>query len=280
MEIFQPKIRFFRSNTKRYSTEDCVSCMCSYFSHFHSKLQKYSQNIIGGHEQANLVIGFHGGCSDPIRVAEENFQNLKEKKIDSGWFGNGTYFTQFIGYGDKYSRFRQTFFSGKIPLIMSFAMLGNPFPVTERMDQSKLVEGYDSHYVLLKQSKGKMSYLPLESADEIPDYDEIVIFNPDQILPRYLLFIDQKSNSESEKYRTILWVEPNSRRNTNIIQSIEKHRMKVVTKESSQDAMEWLAVMSSHKYFHANNLRIITTSFQKDQNDESAGISNFTRFTF
>jgi hypothetical protein len=87
-------------------------------------LQKHAKNF-GGNEQSNLVIGFHGGCVENMQVAMNNFKRISEEELDDGWYGKGIYFTQFIGYGDKYSRFRKTFFSGQIPIIMSYVLLGN-----------------------------------------------------------------------------------------------------------------------------------------------------------
>ena len=36
--------------------------------------------------------------------------------------------------------------------------------------------------------KQSLSYQPCDPTKELPDYDEIVIFNKDQILPRYLVY--------------------------------------------------------------------------------------------
>lgn len=67
-------------------------------------------------------------------------------------------------------------------------------------------EGYDSHYVLVKKvvEFSQENYLPCKYDDPVgPDYDELVVFNPDQILPRFLCYYEADQTSISEKI--IFW---------------------------------------------------------------------------
>ena len=92
-------------------------------------------------------------------------------------------------------------------------MMGNIYPVTESpipndpnslLGKPNPVEGYDSHYVIVKQPNNSKNnsnsnnttndskqstnsvYFPCKP-EETPDYDEIVVFSKSQILPRYIV---------------------------------------------------------------------------------------------
>jgi hypothetical protein len=69
------------------------------------------------------------------------------------------------------------------PLILSWVLLGDAYPVTELpTDPQSLLgkgcePGYDSHYACVKEV-GLMNFFPCRMDEpEGPDYDEIVIFN-------------------------------------------------------------------------------------------------------
>lgn len=61
---------------------------------------------------------------------------------------------------------------------------------------------YDSHYVLVKKvvEFSMENFVPVTLDDpQGPDYDELVIFNPDQVLPRYLCYYTADDTSSSDK---------------------------------------------------------------------------------
>lgn len=124
---------------------------------------------------------------------------------------------------------------------------------------TNVTEGYDSHYSLLKQPKGAKAHIPITSLDDIPDADEAVIFNPDQILPRYLIYIEE-SKKETSKFRTVLWIDPVLKKNLEYIERIKQHKIDVVTLDTNLDAMEWLSLNANHKLLTAHSLRIISSS--------------------
>jgi len=236
------------------------------------KLSKYVDNV-SGDELTNLILGWHGGCQVPFVVAEENFSFQKDK-IDQGYYGNGIYFTKFISYGNKYTEYRkkrQLFSIGTYPLILSWVIMGNPYPVTEKdkLLGQPCVEGYDSHYVLVKKKSTKenlLDYYPCKYG-ETPDYDEIVIFNNNQILPRYLIYYNQTELNET--YRIIIWVDPNPHHNHKIISKIEKNNIKVVTFPNSYSMKHWLKEKDPETL---KDIRVISNRFREGDGEESAGV--------
>ena len=104
---------------------------------------------------------------------------------------------------------------------------GKPYPVVEfpnKMDPNSLYgkpckKGFNSHYVTLIENQDSRStktadYVPCNPDDNDPEFDEIVIFNPDQILPRYLVYYSRQS-SDSLTNRHILWVDGGDNTNLN-----------------------------------------------------------------
>ena len=160
----------------------------------------------------------------------------------------------------------------------SYPTLGNPYPVIEppsKSNPSSLLgqpckAGYDSHYVLVKQKDPKsMVYLPCDPAEVIPDYDEIVIFNPNQILPRYLIYYSTTTKAEATTLRSILWVDKNFEGlNAKIISKIEETNVRVFQLSSSAEVMGWLACCSKESNL---NIRVISNGFREGDGDESAG---------
>ena len=69
-----------------------------------------------------------------------------------------------------------------------------------------LKDGFDSHYTLVKkiEKRSQVNYLPCKMDDpDGPDYDEMVVFDPDQILPRYLCFYSSSEMVESSIF--VIW---------------------------------------------------------------------------
>lgn len=66
-------------------------------------------------------------------------------------------------------------------LLLSWAALGKPYPCKDYSHYgAACMEGFDSHYALVKKFR-------LCKAEEEPNGDELVLFNPAQVLPRYIV---------------------------------------------------------------------------------------------
>ena len=177
-------------------------------------------------------------------MAQNGFVNLpRELKIDAGYYGSGFYFTRYPRckawrvaarepqldalsrrYSDYYISGCKLFAKDVgASFLMSFVACGRPFPVTQHPgnplplngqpcnEQSPCCGGagrHDSHYVCVKL---KGQFLPCPAREQ-PDYDEIVAFNPDAVLPmaafefkrrrRTLLWVDDKPEHNYDMLRT------------------------------------------------------------------------------
>jgi hypothetical protein len=71
-------------------------------------------------------------------------------------------------------------------------------------------QGYDSHYALVRQVSG-LIYMPVKPG-EMPEYDELVVFKKEQILPRYIYYYRSVSSPNSDAQQSAqlmhtLWLE-------------------------------------------------------------------------
>jgi len=73
-----------------------------------------------------------------------------------------------------------------------FPVIESPFKKPNLMGKP-LMEGFDSHYVLVKQAGNKSTFVPCELNDS-PDYDEIIVANPSQVLPRFIVYYSRKQH--------------------------------------------------------------------------------------
>lgn len=70
------------------------------------------------------------------------------------------------------------------------------------------MEGFDSHYALVRRVHG-LIYVPAKPG-EIPDYDELVVFRPAQILPRYIYYYRTvEREKDAQQLLVTLWIDPN-----------------------------------------------------------------------
>jgi len=175
------------------------------------------------HDDANVCVCWWGN-----KMGEDLYQTLACYgfwelpffcKLDYGYYGSGIYSTKFPRYSDYYisgCSFSTNRTSDSV--LMCVAALGQPYPVTENpFDRRESLLGrscgdrcggtgtHDSHYVVVKQDRnGK--FLPCPDRQE-PEYDEIVVFKPERILPtasvnycrrrKTLLWLDDDPNSDS-----------------------------------------------------------------------------------
>jgi hypothetical protein len=98
----------------------------------------------------------------------------------------------------------------ELPMLLSWVLMGRVWPViVSPMEKNSFYgkpckAGYDSHYVVVNDRK-----LPC-AIEEQPLYDELVAFDPDQVLPRYIVYyrraysersFDAAASSASESLR-------------------------------------------------------------------------------
>lgn len=117
----------------------------------------------------DMILAFHGTRKpDTIRsIITHNFDVSKiGSQTDAGYWGRGFYFSEFAGTSLVYGQ----------NLLLCRLLPGRVFDVKGRMDGQPLRQGYNSHRL---------------SADPHGYGQEIIIADPDQILPCYVLHVGQ-----------------------------------------------------------------------------------------
>jgi hypothetical protein len=181
--------------------------------HFNDFSQKFSLLPSAENTDVNLSVAWWGKWPAIYHGAAQNgFWNLPSHlKIDPGYFGEGFYLTRYPRYSDYYingfSLSKRKVDNGSI--LMCYAALGRPYPVTQDpfsppdytrgapspsspcgkvcgaacgFSSSSGIDSHDSHYVTVKMHPQAGQYFPCPVRQQ-PDFDEIVVFNPDRILP-------------------------------------------------------------------------------------------------
>jgi len=117
------------------------------------------------HIPANMVLAFHATRerASVDNIVQHNFDPRRiGSQTDSGWWGRGFYFSEYpatsLGYGSN--------------MLLCRVLPGKTYDVTQRMDGQPLRAGFNSHRL---------------QADANGYGQELVIDNPKQILPCYIL---------------------------------------------------------------------------------------------
>jgi hypothetical protein len=181
-------------------------------------------------------------------------------------------------------------------LLHKFNVQGNVYPVIEKADKNSAQslygkpckEGFDSHYVLVKdkqpQNKMSLDYQPCDPSVDVPDYDEVVVFNRDQVLPRYLVYYSRISENNTQnnvqQYSTqkkvhLLWVDPNDISKT--IAKLQAENIVVSQFSDSKALMKFLENVQSKnpdidQLFSDTYFKIASNRYRAGDGDEVAGI--------
>jgi len=142
-------------------------------------------------------------------IASTGFAALGKR--DSGFFGNGIYFTNNVVYAAQYSKSKnykltneknekiakstnQNLPEKPLIVILSWVSMASIYPVTEKPDSPESLQGkaigggYDSHYTLVCQPK----YYPVTTdADLKNKLAEFVVSQENQTLPKYILYLKE-----------------------------------------------------------------------------------------
>lgn len=168
------------------------------------RLQKYASKFNSSNEVITVPV-FHGTSSEVLHdICSDGFACLKS--TDAGYFGQGLYFTNSSEYAGKIYAKES---NGQKILIFSWISLGNVYPVIEG-DMEKLsgkasYKNYDSHYVPVKPASSspfETAYFPCN--DKTPAvYDEYVIFNSFQAIPRCVIYFSTQPPVQSPTTSTV-----------------------------------------------------------------------------
>ena len=113
--------------------------------------------------ESKFILGFHG--TDPKNFDAIVKYNFDPRKVQTGVYGKGLYFSEFPDVSIDYA-------GGTNKLLLCKILPGKSFDVSASCNMQPLQAGYDSHRVK-KDTKGNGW--------------AIVIDNPDQILPCYII---------------------------------------------------------------------------------------------
>jgi len=160
----------------------------------------YSQKVstFSWNKNSNVPIipAVHGtGLSVAKEISKTGFAALAS--LDSGYFGKGIYFTTSVHYTLPYSALQEN-----PSVIISFIVPGNVFPIIENhRGPSSLAgkplrtPGYHSHYVLTN----KDGYVLESKSHQGGIYDEIVIPEESQIMPSFIIELENGDQLKSQQ---------------------------------------------------------------------------------
>ena len=166
-------------------------------------LAKLEQQLISGSkvlETSGIIPVIQGTRENAAhRIAKNGFGILATE--DAGFFGQGIYFTSKLNYARKYSKPAN---DGSLVLVISLVAPGNVLPISADPQVDKLPNpqgylgkprqrGYQSHYtVVYLPGEGGIYGYPLRTAPTEASADELVVFEPAQALPVFLIYLDPR----------------------------------------------------------------------------------------
>lgn len=220
-------------------------------------LEQYVDRI-SGNEELNLLLACHGTKETScFSIADTNFympptiEKMGISRKDPGYYGSGIYFTQFLSYADSFSAWHEAKDQAKPPirtLLLSWLLLGRVYPVVESpLSEEKLVgasvkKDYDSHYIIIE--KTNKFPCPL---DKQPDFDEIVVFNPSQILPRYIVYYQvQKEALGQSNYslnQTLIFIETEAGASSTFMKKLPLKAIKILIDKRVVKEREFLEMV-------------------------------------
>jgi len=125
------------------------------------------------------------------RIAKNGFGTVA--KLDPGWYGQGIYFSTRMRYAKPFAR---EALDGNLTFVVGLAIPGNSFPVTVKSLRGQSCrKGYQSHYVVVGPTGNPLQTPPTATSD-----DELVVFEPAQVLP---LFLVHANGAKFKKVSTV-----------------------------------------------------------------------------
>jgi len=144
-----------------------------------------------------VIAAVHGTGHDVAhKICRHGFAALSS--LDQGYFGQGIYFTCSVPYIFPYIATLQ-----KPTMLVVLLFPGNVYPVIERpSDPNSLFgkpmkAGYQAHYAITTKKGLPVGNVPENNNEEL--YDELVIIQESQILPIYLVDLNNSNFIELAK---------------------------------------------------------------------------------
>jgi len=161
---------------------------------YNSYVQKFSWNMITSLSLLPVIAAVHGTSYDIAqKICRHGFAALSS--LDQGYYGQGIYFTCHVPYIFPY------IVTVKKPTMLIVLIFpGNVYPVTENPSDTDsflgkpMKSGYQSHFVITSKKGLPIGETERErSGNEF--FDELVIIQESQILPIYLVELDNSNFS-------------------------------------------------------------------------------------
>jgi len=158
------------------------------------KIIQRFKSFVACHSEENIpIIPLWHGSSPGIeeKILSNGYATLAS--TDPGFFGKGCF------YGTPQTEYACRVY-GKGMLLLNFATVGNVFPVVFS-DMSNLFgkncyKNYDCHYapVVPKNPNNpkEVNYIALNNLTQEPVFDEFVIFQESQVVPRFAVYYERK----------------------------------------------------------------------------------------
>jgi hypothetical protein len=186
--------------------------------HYHDTVQSWPWNQEEDSKSPILAVVHGTDIETAWAVASSGFANLG--LLDDGFFGKGMYFSSSATYTLPYFSCKQN------PcVIICLVLTGNPYPVIEAPKDPNSFKGkaltssYQSHYVVTTSAGAP--FKDRDYANNMRQFNEIVLAQESQILPIFLLEID-KSNFPvlTQNYQRIM-------KKSKVVASTEGDEMKI-----------------------------------------------------
>jgi hypothetical protein len=158
--------------------------------------KKYNEKMenlaVEKYKGVSIIPVFHG-CRKQVvyEICETGFANLKT--TDMGYFGAGI-------YGTPHAEYAATVYGDGV-VILCYMSVGHAYPVVDG-DMEKLMgksnyANFDSHFIPVVPKNPQLHALGKEAVyfpcrpDAQAVYDELVVFQESQIVPRYVIYYDK-----------------------------------------------------------------------------------------
>jgi len=200
-------------------------------------------------------------------------------------FSKGIYFTNRRGFAEIKRNKNvvprsKLVKEGETPIYLNWVLLGNFYPVTESPSASNSLAGkplkktYDSHCVLVTEKKDIFSPFNPKTDHELNyNFNQFVVSNTDQILPRYAVYYTPKSLSKKSPkiMKHIIWLDSDNTRNQDLLSKVSKIiAARVLQLYSFHAFQEWISSEAENIITDKSKCYIVCAS--NIDNDETAGL--------
>jgi len=194
-QIFERKL-FSLSVRKKSSDFQPSWEQCDGETPLRSKIMHRFKKFVVCHSEENipLIPLWHGTSpGSEVKILSNGYATLAS--TDPGFFGKGCF------YGTPQTEYACRVY-GKGILLLNFATVGNVFPVVfsdmPQLFGKNCYKNYDCHYAPVvpknQDNPKEVNYIALNTLTQKPVFDEFVIFQESQVVPRFAIYYEKMKN--------------------------------------------------------------------------------------